>query len=894
MFKKILKIVLISLLVLIGVAFAVPYLFKNQLIAKVKKEINANLNAKVDFKDVNISLFRHFPKVAVTLDELYITGTGVFVADTLLSAKQIDAAVNIMSIIKGSEMTIYSIFAESPRVHAIVNKDSLANWNIMKPDTVALTAGAGKPFKMDLQHYEINNAYISYKDETSAIGTEIFNLHHSGSGDFSSDLFTLKTSTTAENVNVSYGGVSYLSNAKAAADADIQVDNKNNIYSFNTDKISVNDLQIASQVTIKNLLKKGYNMDISFKAPSTAFKNLLSLVPAVYQHDFEKIKTSGTAIFSGFVKGIYNETSIPAYHVDLEVKDGFFQYPDLPKPLQNINIKAQVDNPDGITDNTVVNVEKAHLELDNDPFDIRLLIKHPITDMFVDAAAKGKLDLGKTAQLVKLEAGTKLSGLLNADLFVKGNVKAIEQQKFDQFTAGGTLNLNNFLYVAKDYPTGVKINNLQTSFTPAKVDISNLSGQYLGSNFTGSGQINNLLNYMLQSKPLNAALTLSADNINLNDWMGTTTDTAAVVKGASAAPFAVPANLNVILNTKIDKVHYDKLDITNLTGSLKVNDETVTMADVKGDALDGNIMMNGTYSTKASKTKPDISLMYNVDKVDVQKTFNAFNTVQTLMPIGKFIAGKLTSQLTINGKLGENMMPDLKSLTGNGNLLLIEGFLSKFAPLEKIASALNVQALEQISLKDVKNYFEFSNGQVLVKPFPLKIKDIDMEIGGLQGFDQSIDYAINMKLPRALMGEKGNQLVNNLVSQVNSKGVPLKVSDIINLNLKLGGFITKPTLKTDLKQGAENLADQLKQQAVDFAKAKIDSAKQAVISAVKDTIASVKKQAVQAAKDEIAKQLLGNKNDTSTSGKAPVKPVESVKGLINNLFKKKKDTTNKQ
>ena len=134
------------------------------------------------------------------------------------------------------------------------------------------------------------------------------------------------------------------------------------------------------------------------------------------------------------------------------------------------------------------------------------------------------------------------------------------------------------------------------------------------------------------------------------------------------------------------------------------------------------------------------------------------------------------------------------------------------------------------------------------------------------------------------MGEKGNQLVNNLVSQVNSKGVPLKVSDIINLNLKLGGFITKPTLKTDLKQGAENLADQLKQQAVDFAKAKIDSAKQAVISAVKDTIASVKKQAVQAAKDEIAKQLLGNKNDTSTSGKAPVKPVESVKGLINNLF----------
>lgn len=893
MIKKLIKIVLISLLVLIGAAFAVPYLFKSQLTAKVKKEINAKLNARVDFKEVNISFFRHFPKVAVGLDDFYIIGNGVFATDTLLAAKQIDAAVNIMSVIRGSNITIYSVFAESPRIHAIVSKDSLVNWHIVKPDTTAQTTSAEKAFKMELQRYEINNAYISYKDEPLVINAEIFNLNHSGSGDFTADLFTLKTSTTAENVNVSYGGIAYLSNAKAAAAVDIEVDNKTNIYRFNTDKITVNELQLASQGSVKNLLEKGYDMDIIFKAPSTNFKNLLSLVPIVYQHDFDKIKTSGTAIFSGFVKGIYNEKSLPAYHVDLEVKDGFFKYPDLPKPLQNINLKAVIDNPDGITDNTIVNVEKAHIELDNEPFDIRLLVKNPITNLFVDAAVKGRLNLDKVAQLVKLEAGTKISGLLNADLFVKGQVKAIEEQKFDQFTAGGTLLLNNFLYIAKAYPTGVKISNLQTNFTPAKVDISNISGQYLGSNFNGNGQINNLLNYVLKNKPLNAVLNLSADNINLNDWMATSTDTVSA-KGPAALPFAVPANLNVLINTKVDKVHYDKLDIDNLTGSLKINDETITMADVKGNALDGNIMINGTYSTKVSKAKPTISLMYNVDKVDVQKTFNAFNTVQALMPIGRYMAGKLTSQLTINGKLGDNMMPDLRSLNGQGNLLLIEGFLSKFAPLQKIADALNIQALQQIALKDVKNYIEFSNGQVLVKPFPLKIKDIDMEIGGLQGFDQSIDYVINMKLPRALMGEKGNQLVNNLVSQVNSKGVPIKVSDIINLNIRLGGFIKNPTIKTDLKQGAESIAEQLKTQVIDFAKATFDSTKKAATNAVKDTIASVKKQAIEAAKDALIKQMAGSKTDTTNNGKPVVKPAESVKGLINDLFKKKKDTTKKQ
>ncbi|CAN5444780.1 AsmA-like C-terminal region-containing protein [soil metagenome] len=890
MLKKIIKIVLISLLVLIVAAFASPYLFKGQIVSLVKKEINKKINAKVDFKDVDISFFRHFPKVAVGLDDLQVIGTGVFAADTLVSAKRIDAALNIMSVIKGKDMTIYSVSVESPRIHAIVNKDSLVNWNIMKPDTAASAAAGEKPFKMALQQYGLQNAYISYKDETAGIGTEIFNLNHNGSGDFTSELFTLKTSTSADLVTVTYGGVAFLSNAKAVADADIQVDNKNNIYRFTTDKITVNDLKISGEGSIKNLSEKGYDMDIKFKAPSTDFKNLLSLIPAIYKNDFSKIKTSGSALFSGFVKGIYNETTIPGYHVDLEVKDGFFQYPDLPKPLQQINIKAQVDNPDGITDNTVVNVEKAHIEMDKEPFDIRLLVKKPISNMFVDAAAKGKLDLGKLAQLIKLEAGTKINGLLNADVFVKGNVKDIEQQKLDQFAAGGTIDLNNFLYVAKDYPTGVKVNALSTSFTPAKVDIKTLDGQYLSSNFNGSGQINNLLNYMLQGKPLNASLNLKADNINLNDWMGTSADTTT--KGPAAAPFAVPANLNVLINTIVDKLHYDKVDITGLTGSLKINDETVTIADVKGNALDGAVMLNGSYSTKASKAKPDISLVYNVDKVDVQKTFAAFNTVQVLMPIGKFIAGKLTSQLTMKGKLGDNMMPDLMSLSGNGNLLLIEGFLSKFAPLEKIANTLNVKELEQIAVKDVKNYIEFSNGQVLVKPFTVKVNGIDMEIGGLQGFDQSLNYAINMKLPRTLLGDKGNQLVNNLVTQINSKGVPIKVGDIVNLNLKLGGFLKSPTIKTDLKQGTENLADQLKQQVTDFAKAKIDSTKQAITSAVKDTIASVKKQAVALAKDELTKQVFGNKSGTADSAKTTAKPQESVKGLMNNLFKKKaKDTS---
>jgi hypothetical protein len=302
--------------------------------------------------------------------------------------------------------------------------------------------------------------------------------------------------------------------------------------------------------------------------------------------------------------------------------------------------------------------------------------------------------------------------------------------------------------------------------------------------------------------------------------------------------------------------------------------------------------LNGSYSTAESKEHPVIKLSYDLKELDVQKTFYAFNTFQQLMPVGKFIAGKLNSQLSFTGKLGENMMPDLNSLTGNGNLLLIQGFLSKFQPLEKLAQTLNIAALQQVAVKDIKNYIEFTNGQVLVKPFKVKVKDIEMEIGGMHGFTQSMNYTILMKVPRALMGEKGNAYINNLAMQASNKGVPVKLSDVVNLTVTMTGNISNPTIKTDLKQTATSLAEDLKQQAAAFAKAKADSTKNAVTKAVKDTATAIKNQAIDMAKKELINKLNNTKDSSSKDSKKNIG--ESAKGLIENLnlFKKKKKPVN--
>ena len=194
----------------------------------------------------------------------------------------------------------------------------------------------------------------------------------------------------------------------------------------------------------------------------------------------------------------------------------------------------------------------------------------------------------------------------------------------------------------------------------------------------------------------------------------------------------------------------------------------------------------------------------------------------------------------------------------------------------------------------LKNHFEFANGKVLVKPFHFKVKDIDMEVGGMHGLDQSINYVIGMKLPRSLMGASGNALVNSLAQQATAKGIPLALSDYINLNIKMDGSLTNPQIKTGLKEAAGNVASDLKQQAAEFAQQKIDSAK----TTIRDSVSSLKNQAVKDLKEDLTKQLFGGKKDSAAS---PEKPLENakknaektIKNTLNNLLKKKapKDTT---
>src|ERR1700676_2931686 len=97
--SKILTITGITLLVLITFVLSAPWLFKGKIIHLVNARINKDLRAHVNFSDVDISLFRNFPKIAIGLDTLQVICVGEFQGDTLITANRFDIACDIGSLI---------------------------------------------------------------------------------------------------------------------------------------------------------------------------------------------------------------------------------------------------------------------------------------------------------------------------------------------------------------------------------------------------------------------------------------------------------------------------------------------------------------------------------------------------------------------------------------------------------------------------------------------------------------------------------------------------------------------------------------------------------------------------------------------------------------------------
>ena len=205
-----------TLLLILLALILIPVLFGDQIKEEAKKLVNEQLNATVYFADIDISIFRDFPNLTVSMDKFGVINAEPFAGDTLTDVEHLRVVVDIMSLF-GDKYEVVEVRLEEPTVHVQVNKAGIANYDIMKPSTDTTeteeetdSTESASTMALALTSYAIVDGQVKYDDQEGEIFAEIKDLNHSGSGNFAGDQYDFDTKTTAEAITVSAAGAKYL------------------------------------------------------------------------------------------------------------------------------------------------------------------------------------------------------------------------------------------------------------------------------------------------------------------------------------------------------------------------------------------------------------------------------------------------------------------------------------------------------------------------------------------------------------------------------------------------------------------------------------------------------------------------------------------------------------
>lgn len=982
--KKVLFGIAVVLILFLGALLALPYFFKDEIVAQVKQTANESLTATLDFKDVSISVFRHFPELAIGLQDLSVTGTGQFDGVKLLQCAQLDVAIDLWSAIFGDQININGFYLDQPKVKVYVLEDGSANYDITKPEpegTAAPAESAGG--KIKLKRYAITGGDILYDDRSLATRAELLGVNHEGSGELFADIYDLVTKTTVEKLTVDYEGVRYLSKAQATWNATLNVDMGNMKFTFIDNDLLVNALKVNVDGWFQMPNDTDYLMDLTFGTPQNTFKSFLSIVPGAYTQDFEGVKADGTVQFAGMVKGKYNDTTYPAFKIDLKVADGSVKYPSLPLGISGIQVDMSINSPSSNLNGMTINIPRFALKIGSNPISGYFNLKTPETNPTVDTKITGTLNLGELAKAFPMEEVQELNGLIKADVMAKASMNQIDAGQYEQVQMAGNFDITNMNYRAAGMPA-VKINALSTSLSPQKVDLRTFDARLGKSDIRASGKIDNILAYFSTNKTMTGSLTMRSSYFDANEWLTeepaaetekvptasaeatekvfdgwdftidgeigklvyedytlsdmqlkgnftpnkmtvdnfgmkigesdlrgsgrilnawdylfdnrtvsgvvnlqssyfdlnpfmTEAETPAANAGAPPPPEAVmlvPENVDMTLNARFDKVRYTDMDLRNLDGQIVVRNGSAMLKDFTADILGGAVAIAGEYNTQ-EPSKPVFNVDMALENMGFRDAFQNFVTIKTLAPIAQYIDGKFNATFSMSGLLGKDMTPDFGTLSAAGFLETINAVLNNFKPLSEIGSKLNVSYLNNLELKNTKNWFEIKDGQVLLKPFNLQMRDVAMQISGTHGLNSDMKYQIMTKTPRKALektavGSAANSGLKWLSGEASKIGVNVAQGEFINVRFDLTGTLANPKVafkilpsdgESSLKDEATATAQATLEQAKDslrrVAAQELDKAKEkatAVAEKAVDSVKNVATQKVEEAKEKAVEE----------------------------------------
>ncbi len=749
---------------------------KDKITSALITKLNESVNTKITYGDLRVTIFESFPNITVRFNDLLVEPSPFYDKtqfrnennDTLLYASSFSLTVSIPSLLTGT-VAVRSITVRDGEVSLLTDRRGDINYEVFsgqKKDgkNVRLKNISAENFKA-VWYDRSSELRIAGSLSDATLGGEIFrtgiylNTAVSGSIDsVSIKSMTFKTIPVRAEVKLRKSPSS-LSVAKGSLDiADLKFDIDGNVnYSAST-------------------------LDLSVSGKKINIASLISMLPDRWRAMTGRVTPSGIMDLDCTITGPYGQAGSPHIEVIYGLSGGKMSHAASGFKVNNLEFSGGLTNGDlnssetfrCTIDNLVATYGSASVK---GSFMINNLNKPHIT-----LALDGDLDFNDLNRIAKSgkihDQKGSIAGTIRLSGTLPDSIKPVSALPFLK---------PDISLVFKEFGAAISDSGMAVSEMNGSLFINNdlvadsLAFTYKEQHFIINALMRNFIPWVAgRPEVLDITGEVYTDRLVTAMFTGAGSDTASV-EGRNLNLF--PADVRANVRLRADSLIFKGLRAAGFSSTVEYKPYVFTFREIAAQGLDG--LLAGEFMLGKQKEGGYISkASLDVKGIDINKTFTAFNNFGQTFIVSENLDGNLTGTTTILSPLGDDFRINRQALVAEARLLITEGRLVNFAPVESLSSYLDLDELKDISFSKLENDLYISNSTVSIPRMLINSSAVNFTMYGTHGFNNDYSYHVRLLLSEVLSRkarEKNRSVIAFGQVQVDGSGkatIPLKIECI--------------------------------------------------------------------------------------------------------------------
>jgi hypothetical protein len=766
--KRILASLGILIVLIVGFFFTVVYIYEDEVKQYAVEQLNKHLKVKVKAPDIELTIWDQFPNASLRFNDVLIPDyLSENEQDTMLYAKHIYLSFDFWDMM-GGNYKVQTVSIEEAIINLKVNSKGEGNFDIFKEDT---TVTEDTKFSFALKEVKGQDIAISYIDSMTNQTYEGFAPNLTFSGNFNEAVYDLKVSAELDAKKVKSGGVTYLRNKDATVDLAMQIDREQNKYLIQKGNINVEELLF--DVTGKYIDQADSSLiDLNIKGKNIDLASAITILPQDYMATLAKYKAKGLVVFEAKIRGNINETESPRTSAEFYLQGG---------SLTELNTKTSISDLsfDGFFDSDTLGTSILYLDDIKGMIDVGQINGQVKVENLaapkIAVSSFGSIDLKKLHDFIQNENIEKLTGQADFDLHFTAES---QPDDFQILKSKGDFTFKNASLKLPGSALAYSQINGDLLLNQNDAAINNFHGFIEDSDFRLDGVIKNLIPYILSSEEtLTVEADLRTEKLSLDNILKATEQTPEqAFDNTTPEPFVLPNNIHLNLKSQIENLYYGKFDANQVNGIITLYNQELNTKNVTFGANDGIYNCDLSFAQN-----PDLTFTWKTNltakDIDIENFFHEMDNFGQVYLTEEHIKGKGTITLDMAILVNNDFSFNEESLVAECQINVQKGQLVNQPSLIEIADYFDENKLVKVvvdteklkkKLKNVKfselnNTITIKDSKIYIPKMTLETNVLDLNLSGVHGFNDSIDYHFNFRLRKILYSNKKQEEFGPLV-----------------------------------------------------------------------------------------------------------------------------------